>query len=30
MPIANTQELFAHELAEIYDAEHQFVVASRR
>jgi ferritin-like metal-binding protein YciE len=25
MPIANTQELFAHELAEIYDAEHQFV-----
>lgn len=25
MPIANTQELFAHELAEIYDAEHRFV-----
>jgi len=25
MTIANTQELFAHELAEIYDAELQFV-----
>ncbi|MDQ3913631.1 MAG: DUF892 family protein [Actinomycetota bacterium] len=25
MPIANTQELFLHELAEIYDAEHTFV-----
>ncbi len=22
MPIANTQELFGHELCEIYDAEH--------
>ena len=22
MPIANTQELFLHELAELYDAEH--------
>ncbi len=25
MPIANTQELFLHELAEIYDAEHTIV-----
>jgi ferritin-like metal-binding protein YciE len=25
MPIANTQELFLHELAEIYDAEHALV-----
>jgi ferritin-like metal-binding protein YciE len=25
MPIANMQELFVHELAEIYDAEHTFV-----
>jgi ferritin-like metal-binding protein YciE len=24
VPIANTQELFLHELAEIYDAEHRF------
>ena len=25
MPITNTQELFLHELAEIYDAEHRFL-----
>jgi ferritin-like metal-binding protein YciE len=25
MPIANAQELFVHELCEIYDAEHQFI-----
>lgn len=25
MPITNTQELFVHELGEIYDAEHRFV-----
>lgn len=25
MPIANTQELFLHELTEIYDAEHRFL-----
>ena len=25
MPISNTQELFLHELSEIYDAEHRFV-----
>lgn len=25
MPITNTQELFLHELCEIYDAEHRFV-----
>ena len=25
MPIANVQELFMHELAEIYDAEHRFL-----
>ncbi len=25
MPITNTQELFLHELSEIYDAEHRFV-----
>jgi len=25
MPISNAQELFVHELGEIYDAEHQFV-----
>lgn len=25
MPIANTQELFIHELSEIYDAEHRFI-----
>lgn len=24
MPIANTQELFVHELCEVYDAEHRF------
>ncbi len=26
MPIANMQELFLHELAEIYDAEHTFLL----
>jgi ferritin-like metal-binding protein YciE len=25
MPISNTQELFLHDLSEIYDAEHRFV-----
>ena len=26
MPIADTQELFLHELAQIYDAEHTFLL----
>jgi ferritin-like metal-binding protein YciE len=26
VPIADTQELFLHELAEIYDAEHTFLL----
>jgi ferritin-like metal-binding protein YciE len=25
MPIANAQELFVHELGEVYDAEHRFI-----
>ena len=29
MPITNSQEKFAHELADIYDAEHQFLEALR-
>ena len=29
MPIANAQELFVHELGEIYDAEHRFIVGQQ-
>jgi ferritin-like metal-binding protein YciE len=29
MPIGNAQELFIHELGEIYDAEHRFIVGQR-
>jgi ferritin-like metal-binding protein YciE len=25
MPIASTQDLFLHELREVYDAEHRFI-----
>jgi ferritin-like metal-binding protein YciE len=29
MPISNAQELFVHELGEIYDAEHRFIVGQQ-
>lgn len=29
VPIANTQELFVHELCEVYDAEHRFIEGQR-
>jgi ferritin-like metal-binding protein YciE len=29
MPIANAQELFIHELGEVYDAEHRFIVGQQ-
>jgi len=29
MPITNAQELFVHELGEIYDAEHRFIVGQQ-
>ncbi len=29
MPIANTQELFLHELAEVYNAEHSFLLGQQ-
>jgi ferritin-like metal-binding protein YciE len=29
MPIASTQDLFLHELREVYDAEHRFIEGNR-
>jgi ferritin-like metal-binding protein YciE len=29
MPISNAQELFVHELGEVYDAEHRFIVGQQ-
>ena len=30
MPITNSKEKFVHELADMYDAEHQFLEAMRK